>query len=743
MSSKILESVQKQNRRQMFEYEVYELLQQGGIAPPRHVFVATGQKIDGALLKNITTERVVLKVVSAEIVHKTEAGGVVFVENKADAIEREIRRMEAGLAKHGRVEGVLVVECVTPDSRGFGSEMFVGIRATREFGPIIVAGVGGIDTEYLAKHLKSGLAMARASAIETTPEEFLQSFKKTTSYEVLSGLARGRKRAVSDEDLLRCFRAFIGIAREYGIHRDGDQPMLEEMEVNPFAFSGGKMIPLDGRGRLGNLTPAPAARPIEKIKFLLEPRAAAVIGASAKRMNFGRIILNNIKACGFPTEHLYAIKDDVPEIDGIRCIPNIRSLPEPVDLLVLATAAEDAEKLMDEMINTGKVQSVIIIPGGVGEKEGTEDLQRRLAEMIVAGHQRPDGGPVFVGGNCLGIVSRPGKYDTFFIPEGKLDPRRNVSPRRCALISQSGAFIISRVSNLESLDPTLSISFGNQTDLTISDFLKVVGRRSDVDCLGVYVEGFKDMDGLEFLRAVKEVVRSGKTMVFYKAGRTAAGRSATAGHTASVAGDYDVCDATVSQAGAIAAETFKEFEQMVDLATALHGKQIRGTRIAAISNAGYETVGMADSVKGERFDVTVPNLSAAVKDQLLKVLAKHRLDSLVNARNPLDLTPMASDEAYEDCMKTLLESDEFDALVVAMIPLTPQMLTIGNELEKPTSIAHRIVRLFRESPKPIVAVVDSGSLYNPLVRVMKSGGVPVFRSADWAVRTLGRFLRSQ
>src|SRR6185503_2606577 len=103
--------------------------------------------------------------------------------------------------------------------------------------------------------------------------------------------------------------------------------------------------------------------------------------------------------------------------------------------------------------------------------------------------------------------------------------------------------------------------------------------------IGVYVEGFRDLDGLAFLRVAQEVTSRGKDVIFYKAGRTESGRSAAAGHTASVAGDYDVCQAAAEQAGAIVVDTFKEFEQLLELAVALHEKDVSGVRVAAVSNA--------------------------------------------------------------------------------------------------------------------------------------------------------------
>ena len=340
----------------------------------------------------------------------------------------------------------------------------------------------------------------------------------------------------------------------------------------------------------------------------------------------------------------------------------------------------------------------------------------------------------------MGVRSRPGKYDTFFIPRAKLDPRYRAPARRVALISQSGAFIITRLSNLETLDPAFAISIGNQIDLTLSDLLGVVGGRQDVDVIGVYAEGFNDLDGLDFVRAVEQVTAQGKVVIFYKAGRTETGRSATAGHTASIAGDYDVCDAAVSQAGALVADTFKEFEQLVEVATALHDKKVAGRRLGVVSNAGYETVGMADAILGARYRLEIPDLPPAAAKRIAGLLAPNRLDTLVNLRNPLDLTPMADEEVFEGCLRALLDSAEIDAVIASAVPLTPRMLTTPGELTQAGSLADRLPALFAESDKPLVVVFDSGPPFEDLFRRIRAAGVPVFHSSDQAVRSLGRYL---
>jgi len=473
---------------------------------------------------------------------------------------------------------------------------------------------------------------------------------------------------------------------------------------------------------------------------MLEPRSVAVLGVSSTTMNFGRIILNNIRSCGFPLEHLYVVKEQEEQIDGVRCVPTVAALPEFCDLLVIAAPASAMPQVVNDVIDSGKVGAAIMIPGGLGEIEGSEPIQQALERAIARGRERPDGGPVFLGPNCMGIQSRPGRYDTFFIPPTKLDPRWSAPARRVALISQSGAFIITRTSNLGNLDPALALSLGNQIDVTLSDLLAAIATRDDIDAIGVYAEGFANYGGLEFVRAVRAARAAGKVVVFYKAGRTPAGRSAAAGHTASLAGEYEVCQAALEQAGAIVTDTFTEFQQVLELATALHARKVMGLAVAAISNAGYETVGMADNVISSRYQIKLASLSPQTRSRLQETLARYKLQGLVNPRNPLDLTPMASDEAYAACVQTILESPEVDAVVASLVPLTPAMLTTADEISRPGSLAERLPRLYAMTDKPMVVSVDAGPRYDALVQAMRAAGVPVFRSCDQAIAALGRYL---
>ena len=740
--SRILSTAHQSGRTALFEHEVYAVLEAlGGCHTPGFLFVPVAESLEQNALDKFSGRRVVLKIVSPNISHKTEIGGVEIVNRDLAEVRGAMVRMQARAREHADdVRGVLICEYADRKARSFGDELFVGVRTSREFGPIIVAGLGGIDTELLAKRMNKGCAAVTASALMTSARKFLDLFKTTTAYFVLSGQARGRGRIVSDEELLRCFDAFLSLAQDYCVPPGVEGMCIQEFEVNPFAVVDGKLVSLDGLCRLGQPAVARTPRPFHKIGSLLNPKSIAVVGVSSKVMNLGRIILNNVLQCGFPKERVFVVKPDEEEIDGVRCVPDIKSLPEKVDLLALAVRADQVPDSCRDIIESNAVESVILIPGGMGETASGKDAESQTRALIDASRRTPSGGPVFVGGNSMGIQSRAGNYDMFFIPPDKLPKRWDKPARRLAFVSQSGAFLITRMSNLCTLDPAYAISIGNQTDLTISDFARFFEQDDSVDVVAIYMEGFADVDGLALARCIRNLTESGKEVIFYKAGRTEAGRAATAGHTASIAGDYNVCQALITQAGGLVADGYQEFEGLVDLAINLHDKKVSGTRIAATSNAGFETVGMADSITGPQHAVSLPVMSAPTAERIAAILKENRLDRLVNVRNPLDLNPMATDAVHEACIRALLQDENIDAVVAAFVPLSPAMKTTTHEYTDPSSMVGRLQAILADTDKPLVAVIDSGTLYEPLVQALRELPMPVFRSADRALRVFGRYL---
>ena len=769
----------EQGREALFEYETYELLSSSGAeTPPQTQLLAKGSKLSDDELMNMPGEQVVLKVVSPTIIHKTEVGGVKVVEKRPEKVRSAWRRMmyevpenyaaliERNLihapetyrgltgedlqqAISSDIRGVLMVQFMPPDSQAFGNELIVGVRNTREFGMIISAGLGGTDTELYAERFRKGQAIVAASTAITDGEAFFELFKTTICYKKLAGLTRGQRRIVTDEQIIECFSSMIEMANHYSPLNPEAPYVIEELEINPFAFTDFLMVPLDGMCRFSLPDKPVADRPYHKIEHLLNPQSIGIIGVSTTRMNFGRVILNNIIANGYDPSNIRIVRPDIEAFETITCVPDIASLDIKLDLLVVAVGSDQVPGLVDEIIEKKAAETVMLIAGGMGETDDSAERAAGLIEKIKAAHDTEDGGPVFLGANCLGVVSHPGKYDTLFIPEEKLPKQRGNYRRNAAFVSQSGAFMITRLSKRPELDPAYMISVGNQNDLTLGDMLTYLKDDPEIDVIGVYAEGFQDLDGLTFIRAVREAVVAGKDVIFYKAGRTPEGKTATSGHTASLAGDYMVCESCVRQSGGIIAQTFSQFEDLLMLSQRLHDKQVFGNRLAAVSGAGFEVVGMADNIQSDDFEMKLAAFTPETVHNVERILKEKRLNSLVEVTNPLDINPGADDDAHVRIVAHLACDHRVDAVVVGLDPLSPAMRTLtGDEsvrysFDDPNSIAQALPEIVKKQNKPIIGVVDGGRMYDALVDELMAQKVAIFRSSDRAVQALAIYIEGR
>ena len=785
--TEMLISADQESRSFLYEYEVYSLLSRSGSeTPPKSSFIPRGARPSDEELMTLPGDKAVLKIVSPTIIHKTEVGGVKIVEKESNRIRSTVRRMlyevpenyttwiqqnpeaapaqykglsgEALTAAISRdVKGVLQVQFMPPDSSAFGNELIVGLRNTREFGTVISAGLGGTDTELYAARFRKGQAIVAASTAMNDGHSFFQLFKQTISYRKLTGLTRGQRRIVTDEQLIECFESFIAMGNFYS-QANPDAPfVIEELEINPFAFTDYLMVPLDGMCRFSKPGAMKTSRPVCKIESLLHPKTIGIIGVSSKRKNFGRIILDNILAEGYPKKNIAILNEGSTEMDGILCVANLTELKQvhnkKLDLFIVAVGAAQVPDLVEEVISQDAAESVMLIPGGMGETEESKDRADQVIAKINEIHATPEGGPVFLGANCMGVVSGPGGYDTWFIPEEKYPKERSATKNRqfhrAALVSQSGAFMLHRSSQCPELKPGYMISMGNQTDLTLGDMVHYFKDSDQVDVIAIYAEGFNDLDGLAFCRAVREAVLAGKEVVFYKAGRTPEGKAATSGHTASLAGDYMVCESCVRQSGAIVVRNFSEFQELLLLSENLSRKVINGNRLAAVSGAGFEAVGMADSIQSDDFSMKLAQFEESTKESISKILTEKRLSAFVTLSNPLDINPSADDEAHAMVVKALAQDPNVDAIVVSLDPMSPVMKTLANtnvpqyDMNHEKGIKNLMIPLIQEVDIPIVAVVDGGRLYDPLRDALMDNGVPAFTVCDKAIAALSLYVQGR
>jgi acyl-CoA synthetase (NDP forming) len=719
----------------LLETEGLGLLEALGIPAPRWVLVGGAGEAAAADTSVLGGDRVVVKVISPRILHKSDVGGVQVVEHRREAIVAAIADMQRRLG-HEDLVGFTINEFVRFDP-ALGSELLLGLRSTSDFGPVVTLGAGGIHAEFLAANLQKGREIGIFSPSATPRRDIDEAIGRLAAGRLATTTLRGQPPRIGAAAVIDAVDRFMALAGACAPHD------IAECEINPLVVTPGGLIALDILVKLGT-GPAEVRppRPLFKLQHLLEPRSAAVVGVSEK-LNPGHIILNNLIREGFDRSRLYVVKPGSEQMEGCRAVPDIASLPEAVDLFILAISAAQTPQAITEIVEGRKAESVIVIPGGLEEKAGTEAIVAGMRAALASARASDWQGPVINGGNCLGVRSLPGRYDTMFIPEYKLPvPSGEVSP--VAFISQSGAFAVARMSTLGALNPRYAITLGNQMDLTVGDYLTYLKDDRAIELFAVYVEGFRPLDGLAFLSAARDITAGGRTVILYRAGRTAAGARASASHTASIAGDYTVTRELASAAGVVLAESLTDFDELVRLFTFLRGRR-SGTRLGALTNAGFEAVAIADHLGG----FELPPFGAATTVRLQAIFAQTRIDAVVDVHNPIDLTPMAGDAAYEDSMRAMLEDEAIDLGVVGVVPLTGALNSLpagpghGEDLDREDSIAMRLGRVWRDSTKAWVAVVDAGRRYDPLAEALQRQRIPTFRTADTALRLLNVFAAAE
>jgi acyl-CoA synthetase (NDP forming) len=222
------------------------------------------------------------------------------------------------------------------------------------------------------------------------------------------------------------------------------------------------------------------------------------------------------------------------------------------------------------------------------------------------------------------------------------------------------------------------------------------------------------------------------------------------GHTASVAGDSALFESVVQQAGAIVAEDFSSFDDLFYIAGALHEKKIGGRRLGAISGAGFEAVGVADSIESDNFSMEMCALEPDTVRRVEEILVTKKLNALVEVRNPIDINPGADDEAHLQIVQAFLQDPNIDAVVVGLDPTAPSVRALqvsrlrpGFDINDPQSTVHLMPPLVQRNDKPVIGIVDGGQLYDAMSAALMDQGVCIFRNCARGTRALVRYVEAR
>jgi acyl-CoA synthetase (NDP forming)/GNAT superfamily N-acetyltransferase len=441
---------------------------------------------------------------------------------------------------------------------------------------------------------------------------------------------------------------------------------------------------------------------VASLHCLLEPRSVAVIGASRRLNTVGRSILHNIIYGGF-TGPVYAVNPHGHSMEGIHCVASVEDLPEAPDLAVIAVPAAAVPAVADACGHRG-VRALVVITSGLGSE---------AADLLAICRRY---GMRLVGPNCLGVmVPAIGLNASFTDAQAR--------PGVAGLVVQSGGVGIALLEHLSRLGVGVSsfASVGDKYDVSSNDLLTWWERDGVTRMAVLYVESFGSPR--KFARTARRVGRQMPVLTVI-GGRSPAGQSAAASHTAAVATPLVTQEALFGQAGIIATSSLGE---LIEAAALLACQPLpAGRRVAIVSNAGGAGVLAADACTDS--GLAVARLGEATQSGL-----RGLLPAGAAVAGPVDTTPGVTTEAFRACLEQVAADDGVDAVLAVAVPTALSDLrtaVTAAVLAKPVAAA-----LLAQAES--VALLSRGEPDEPLA------AVPTYAYPEGAARALGHAARYQ
>jgi acetyl coenzyme A synthetase (ADP forming)-like protein len=602
---------------------------------------------------------VVMKIVSADILHKTEAGGVkvgVADATAAAAAYDEILANARAYKSDADLKGVQVQEMLPAGAQ----EVIVGAITDPSFGKLVAFGLGGILVEVI-KDVTFRLA-------PTTEAQARSMLDGIAAAEVLNGV---RGAAAVEKDAIA--RIIVGVSNLIT-----DFPTIQEMDLNPVFATARGATAVDALISVDFSPQKEIYRPTEDeilgtMKRIFHPKSVAVIGASSEDGKIGNSVMKNLISGGFGGA-IYPVHPKADEILGKKVYASVLDIPGEVDLAVFAIPAKFCNGAMEEVGQKG-VPGAVMIPSGFGEV-GEVELQD---ELVATARKH---GVRIMGPNIYGFYYTPenlcATFCTAFDVRGKV-----------ALSSQSGGVGMSIIGFARSTKMGVSaiVGLGNKSDLDEDDLLIYFEQDDNTQVIAMHAEDLKD--GRRFAEVAARVSKK-KPVVMLKAGRTSYGARAAASHTGALAGNDRIYDDVLRQAGVLRAPSLRS---MLEYARSLQVLPTpKGENVVIITGAGGSGVLLSDAC----FD---NGLTLMKFPQDLDEAFKKFIPPFGASGNPVDITGGEPPTTYQNTIRLGLEDDRIHALILGYwhTIITPPMVF--------AKLTAEVVEEFRARGviKPIVA----------------------------------------
>ena len=440
---------------------------------------------------------------------------------------------------------------------------------------------------------------------------------------------------------------------------------------------------------------------IQNLKRLFNPQTIAVVGASNREGSVGNSVMKNL--IGKVEGIVYPVNPKRKSILGIRTYSSISSIPDNIDLVVVATPAQTVPALVEEC-GKKKVGGMVIITAGF--KEAGEE-GKKLFEQVKELGKKHD--VRIIGPNCLGILKPSMNLNASFANKMAL-------PGKVAFISQSGALCTAVLDWSVQYNVGFShfISMGSMADVGFECLLNYFENDSETEAVIMYMESLTNSRW--FLQKAAEFSKK-KPIIAVKVGKSSAGAKAALSHTGSLAGNDEVFNTAFEGAGII---RINESQEMYNIAQVLARQPFpKGKNLAIVTNAGGPGVIATDSLIENGGEIAT--LSKNTIKKLNEVLPPHWSHG-----NPVDVLGDADPGRYKKAVDLCLKDKNVDG---ALVILTPQSMT------KPMEIAKSLIEIYNKHPEKPVYGVWMGEEDVELGRKsLEKGNIPVFKVPENGVR---------
>jgi 3-hydroxypropionyl-CoA synthetase (ADP-forming) len=687
--AEVYEDARKNNQSVITEESAKAILTNYGIKVPPSALVSTTQEAaDKAKQLGFP---LVAKIVSPEILHKTDVKGVrVGLESEQD-VRDAFDDMYSRLSTKYHIKGVILERMVDP-----GLEVIVGLQNDPQFGPVIMFGLGGINTEIFKD--------VTFRVLPITPKDTEEMIENLKGKSMLKGF-RGSEPvdlAIVSDMLMKIAKLGTDAAAYY-----------ESVDFNPVILYPHDYFVVDAKILLRE-KPEPQtisnAEPDSSyMDLFFNARSVALIGASPEAGKVGNSVLHSLAKHDYKGKVFPVNAKGYQEIMGIKAFKSLDDINEPVDVVVVTV---DLKFVPDLLRSCGRknIHNMVIISGGGKELGGDRaaienEIKKLSSEQKVR----------IIGPNCIGMFNAENRLDCAFQGhERMLRPKRG----EVAFLSQSGTIGIAFMETSDSFGMSKMISYGNRSDVDEADMIWYLGEDPSTKVIGLYVEGLGD--GRKFMNAAKRVIlERNKPILVFKNGRTIRGAKQAASHTGSLGGSYNVVRGALEQARIISLDSY---EELTGSLKALTWQPVpRGNRVAMITNGAGPVIAAIDNF--ERLGLAV----AEISNKTIKDLKEHYPPTFVIG-NPCDITGSATADDYRFAIQAFMDDPSVDIIM-------PWFVFQDDPLEE--SIVDVLQGFQKQRLKPILVGAMGGPFTQKISKRIEDTNVPVYHSVITWVTAAG------